>query len=110
MLDSDYSYDEHSLQPLLGRAICVILNDGTRHTGILTSCNSSALVLNGERSGRPVKRNRKSKAQAEVSTVREEEHPPSSAYWGPLSFGPAMEVSKAKTLIALAPVREVFLI
>ncbi|WP_239618611.1 hypothetical protein [Cohnella mopanensis] len=110
MMDSSFSFDEDSLQPLCGRAVCVILNDGTRHTGILTSCSPSTIVLNGERTVRPVKRTRKSKAQVDISTIQSEEQSESTAYWGVLSAGPLMEVSSVKSVIPLAPVREVILI
>ncbi|TFE19521.1 hypothetical protein [Cohnella luojiensis] len=111
MMDS-VSFDENSLRPLYGRAVCVIMDDETRYTGILTSCGPSSLVLNGERTRRPVKRSRKSKIKAEVSTTQQEEQTASasSAYWGTLSLGPSMEVSTVKAVLPLAPVKAVFVI
>lgn len=106
-MDSSYNFDENSIRPLIGRAVCVILEDGTRHTGILTSCGPNALVLNGERTGRPVDRKRKSKLQAEISTLPEEDPPADSAYWGKLGFGPAMDVSMVKAVIPMYPIRDV---
>lgn len=111
-MDFVYSFDENSLRPLYGRAVCVIMDDETRHTGILTSCGPSSIVLNGERTHRPVKRSRKSKIKAEVSTTKQEEPsaPASTAYWGALSFGPALEVSTVKAVLPLAPVKAVFVL
>jgi len=106
-MDSPYSYDEGSLQPLLGRSVCVIMNDHTRYTGILTSYSSSSIVLNGERTERPVARKRKSKAQAEVSNVNSKEYDSSTAYWGELSLSPAMEVSTVKSVIPLHPIIDI---
>lgn len=109
-MDSMFPIDEESLRPLFGRAVCVIMNDETRHTGILTACGPSSIVLNGERTGRPVKRDRKSKLKADISMMQQEEQLPSSAYWGALSLGPAMEVSTVKAVIPLAPVKAVIVI
>lgn len=111
-MDASNYFDESSLQPLIGRAVFVILVDGSRHTGILTSCSPTALVLNGERTARPVNRKRKSKSklQAEVSTLNEDELPASSAvpaYWGNLGISPAIEVSSVKAVIPLYPIREI---
>ena len=107
-MKSPYSYDKNSLKPLLGRAVCVIMNDHTRYTGILTSCSSSSIILNGERTERPVSRKRKFKTQAEVSTVNSKQQYPSSAYWGELSLSPAMEVSTVKSVIPLSPIKDIF--
>ncbi|QJD84267.1 hypothetical protein [Cohnella herbarum] len=111
-MDDSHYFDESALQPLIGRAVFVILVDGTRHTGILTSCSPTALVLNGERTARPVNRKRKSKSklQAEVSTLNEDEQPAfpaSSAYWGNLGISPAIEISPIKAVIPLYPIREI---
>lgn len=103
-----FPVNEKSLRPLFGQAVCVVLNDDTQYTGILTSCGPSSIVLNGERSMRPVERKRKSKVKADVSTVKQEEQPESSAYWGKLSLGPAMEVSTVKAVIPLSPVKAVY--
>ncbi|RED57259.1 hypothetical protein [Cohnella lupini] len=116
MPNSVFYFNEDSLRPLFGRAVCVVLNDETRHTGILTSCGPSSIVLNGdrleraeiaERSLRPVKRSRKSKLHADVSAIKLEEQTP-TAYWGTLSIGPAIDVCKDKAVIPLSPVRAVF--
>ncbi len=117
MLDPVFAINENSLRPLFGKAVCVILNDETRHTGILTSCDPSSIILNGdrkeraeikERSQRPVERSRKSKLQADVSTIKQDDQvPPGSAFWGTLSISPAMDVSKTKAVIPLAPIRAV---
>ncbi|MFC4597146.1 hypothetical protein [Cohnella hongkongensis] len=109
MLEDDDSVDEYSLRPLFGRAVCVVTYDGARHTGVLTSCGASTLVLNGERTNRPVTRRRKSKPQAEIS-ASEQEGPGYSepAYWGRLELEPPMAVSSAKSVISLARVKAVW--
>ncbi|RKP56085.1 hypothetical protein D7Z26_05385 [Cohnella endophytica] len=110
-MNSEYGIDEGSLRPLFGRPVCVILEDDTRHTGILTSCGPSSIVLNGESAARPGKRARKSKVKGKVaaSSFEEQTSPAAcSSYWGTLDFGPPMEISSVKTVIPLAPVRAVF--
>lgn len=108
MLNSIFSADEKSLQPLFGRAVCVILDDETHFTGVLTSCSSSSLTLNGERSFRPVKRKRQAKVKSDDNIV-EQGQSPSTAYWGKLSMEP-IERNTIKTVIPLAPVKAVMLL
>jgi hypothetical protein len=110
MFDSMFSADEESLRPLYGRAVCVIMNDETRYTGILTSCGPTSIVLNGERSGRPVNRSRKAKVQSEEKTLIGDQQNTTSAYWGTLNFGPSMELNTAKSVIPISPIRGVILI
>ncbi|MCD9023878.1 hypothetical protein [Cohnella silvisoli] len=107
MFDSLFEANEESLLPLCGRAVCVIMNDDTRYTGILTSCSPTSIVLNGERTQRPVKRGRKAKIQTEENIHQEEQQNSTSAYWGTLSFGPSMELNTAKAVIPLSPIRAV---
>lgn len=109
MLNSIFSADEKSLSPLYGRAVCVILNDETRYSGILTSCSPSSLTLNGERTLRPVKRKREIRIQSEESHASEE-HPASTGYWGTLSLEPPIPHNPARTVIPLAPVKAVVLL
>lgn len=110
MLQSNFAADEKILRPLYGRPICVILEDETRYTGILTSCSSSSLTLNGERTLRPAKRKRKARIQAEEIAVQEEA-PTSEAYWGTLSLEPPMPpLNSARKVIPLAPVKKVIVL
>ncbi|WP_373232534.1 hypothetical protein [Cohnella sp.] len=106
MLNTIFSTDEKSLRPLCGRAVCVILNDETRYTGILTSCSPSSLTLNSERTHRPVKRKRKAKIQADDIPATQE-HPTSNAYWGTLSLEPPNLQNSPIRVIPLAPVKAV---
>lgn len=110
MLDPELYTDEQTLRPLYGRAVCVILNDDTRYTGILTSCGPSSIVLNGERTNRPVNRMRKVKIQAEEDNASLKQQPSSTSYWGALSLGPPIECSTVKAVIPLAPIRSVWVI
>ena len=110
MLHSNLAADEKTLRPLYGRPVCVVLEDDTRYTGILTSCSSSSLTLNGERTLRPVKRKRKARIQAKETTVQEET-PNSEAYWGTLSIEPPMPpIHFARKVIPLAPVKNVIVL
>ncbi|RED64359.1 hypothetical protein [Cohnella phaseoli] len=109
MYDDDYSVDEYSLRPFFGRTVCVVTYDDARHTGVLTSCGSSTLVLNGERSARPVKRGRKSKIQAEIS-ASEQETPYVSEplYWGKMGLEPPLQINSSKSVISLEHVKAVW--
>jgi hypothetical protein len=110
MFDSMFKADEQSLLPLRGRAVCVVMNDETRYTGILTSCGPTSIVLNGERSQRPAKRTRKAKIQTEEKMIVGDQQNVSSAYWGTLSIGPSMELNTAKAVIPLSPIRAVIVL
>lgn len=111
-MESEFVFDEKSLRPLVGRPVCVVLDDETRHTGILTSCGPASIVLNGERTARPANRTRKTRVKGEASTssVQDEELAPSTSYWGAMSLGPPLKVNKVKAVIPLAPVRAVLLL
>ncbi|WP_256759703.1 hypothetical protein [Cohnella sp. WQ 127256] len=114
-MDSLFPINEDSLRPLVGRAVYVIMNDDTRHTGVLTSCSSSSIILNGERTARPVNRSRKSKMKVDINSLELDQRdrdaqPASSAYWGALSLEPAKDISTVKAVIPLAPIRAVILI
>ncbi|WP_130613611.1 hypothetical protein [Cohnella abietis] len=100
-----YSLHEQSLRPLLGRAVCVIMNDKTRYTGVLAFCESSSIVLNGERSQRPVKRSRKAHIHSDEQVSVEQQHYPTSAYWGILSLGPTLSANSVsvKAVIPISP-------
>jgi hypothetical protein len=110
MFDSMFEADEQSLLPLRGRAVCVIMNDETRYTGILTSCGPTSIVLNGERTQRPVKRTRNLKIQTGEKMIAGDQQNATSAYWGTLSLGPSMELNTAKAVIPLSPIRAVILL
>jgi hypothetical protein len=107
-MDVSFPLDEWSLKPLFGQAVCVITMDDARHTGILTSCGATTLVLNGERTARPVKRSRKSKRIAEISSAEQEtsgcEEP---TYWGNMSLVPPMKPSAANSVFSLSQVKAV---
>ncbi len=110
MLDSEFDVNEQSLRPLCGRAVCVIMNDETRYTGILTSCSPSSIVLNGERTLRPAKRARKAKVQAGKNATPEQQQNVTSAYWGMLSLEPSVQINNAKAVIPLSPIKTVILL
>jgi hypothetical protein len=111
MLDFYYPVDEKALLPLCGRAVCVIMSDETRHTGILTSCGANTLTLNGERTFRPVKRKHKRKTKMKVSeNLTDQRQPASTAYWGNLSLGPLIEKSTVKAVIPLAPIKAIMVL
>ncbi|WP_337102733.1 hypothetical protein [Paenibacillus sp. YIM B09110] len=46
-----YPLREDVVQQFCGMPVCVIMQDGTRHVGILSSCNGGKLSLNGETAG-----------------------------------------------------------
>ncbi len=109
MFEDDHEVDEYSLRPLFGRPVCVITYDDARHTGILTSCGASTLVLNGERTARPVRKGRKSRIQAEISASElEEPEATEPVYWGRMGLEPPMEISSSKSVISLGRVKAVW--
>jgi len=109
MFDDDFSVDEYSLRPLFGRPVCVVTHDLARHTGILTSCGDSTLILNGERTSRPVKRGRKSKPQAGISASEpKESNYAEPSFWGSWSIEPPIEISSSKSVISLSGVKAVW--
>jgi small nuclear ribonucleoprotein (snRNP)-like protein len=101
--------DEETLQPLRGRAVCIILEDGTEFTGILTSCGPKTLVLNGERTQRPG-RKRKARVTTDNASLADNAMPEASSYWGALGLRPPIERSNVKAVIPLAQIRSVLLI
>ena len=46
-----YPLNEERIRPFCGNLVCVLMQDGTRHVGVLSSCGKGSLVLNGEREG-----------------------------------------------------------
>lgn len=50
MLDRIIPAEAAHLRPLRGCEVCVIMNDGARHAGILTSIGKTSIVLNGSSS------------------------------------------------------------
>lgn len=42
---------ERCITPMCGRMVCVVLNDGTRHIGRLSSCRDGKVYLNGGEHG-----------------------------------------------------------
>jgi hypothetical protein len=110
MFDPVFIADKQSLLPLCGRAVCIILHDDTRYTGILTSCGPSSIVLHGERTNRPVNRTRKVKIQAEEGKISLQDHTSPTAYWGTLCLGPPIEYSTVKAVIPFAQIRAVWVI
>ncbi len=42
-----YPVNEASVAPHGGRLVCAVMNDGTRHVGILSGCSKGKLMLNG---------------------------------------------------------------
>jgi len=112
MFEDDYLIDEYALKQLSGRAVCVLTHDDVRHTGILTSCGSSSIVLNGERTARPAKRGRGSKQKAEISASETEEYAsPSPSYWGNMGLEPpsgGSGISSSKAVISMGQIRAVW--
>jgi hypothetical protein len=110
MFNPVFIADKQSLLPLCSRAVCIILHDDTRYTGILTSCGTSSIVLNGERTNRPVNRTRKVKIQAEEGKTSIHDHTSQTASGGTLSLGPLIEYSTVKAVIPFALIRQYGLI
>ncbi|WP_027094692.1 hypothetical protein [Cohnella thermotolerans] len=48
MLEPNVPIDEEHLLPFKGLPVCVVMNDGTRHFGLLTGCSKGKVVLNGD--------------------------------------------------------------
>ncbi|WP_028612213.1 hypothetical protein [Paenibacillus harenae] len=46
-----YPLREDVIHQFCGMPVCVIMNDGTRHVGILSSCRNGKVLLNAETSG-----------------------------------------------------------
>lgn len=122
VLDSLFPPDEAQLRPLRGRVVSVLMKDGARHTGILTSCGKSSIVLNGnaatgpagrtsassKRSRRSPERNRKASVKAGPSAERE--LAAESAMWGALSFGPGSDLTAARVVLPVRAVEAVLLL
>lgn len=123
MLESLFPPQQEQLRPLRGREVCVIMNDGVRHTGILTSCGKSSIVLNGlivnrksspdvkaipgrKRSRRPIGRNREANVQSDSSVKGKE----AASYWGGLSMAPNTEYTSSKIVLPLGTVEAVLLL
>lgn len=125
MFESVFTPDEEQLRPLRGRGVCVMMNDGTRHFGILTSCGRSSIVLNGDAvysnsnpAGKNTARNKRSrrptacsrKANIKSGSVTEREHAAESAYWGGLSMGSSSEFAEKKVVLPVSKVEAVLLL
>ncbi|WP_424769387.1 hypothetical protein [Paenibacillus sp. sgz302251] len=48
-----YPLHEDVVQQFCGMPVCVVMNDGSRHIGILSSCRGGKLLLNADRDGGP---------------------------------------------------------
>jgi len=46
-----YPLNEGRIRPFCGNLVCVLMQDGTRHVGVLSSCGKGRVVLNGELEG-----------------------------------------------------------
>lgn len=125
MLESLFPPQQEQLRPLRGREVCVIMNDGARHTGILTSCGKSSLVLNGlavnwnsapaakavpgrKRSQRPIGRKRKANVQSGASPAIEGDG--EAFFWGDLSMAPSTEYTSSRIVLPLRTVEAVLLL
>lgn len=47
-MEQIYPLHEDVVQQLCGYPVCVVMRDGSRHVGILSSCNGGRLWLNGD--------------------------------------------------------------
>lgn len=61
-----YPLREDVVHQFCGMPVCVIMQDGTRHVGILSSCKSGKLTLNGDAAGSNGSEAAISKAEAQV--------------------------------------------
>ncbi|CAM4380761.1 hypothetical protein L1N85_23235 [Paenibacillus alkaliterrae] len=50
-MEQIYPMQEDVVNQYCGLPVCVIMNDGSRHVGILSSCKSGKLLLNAEMGG-----------------------------------------------------------
>lgn len=138
MLDprSNVTYEE--LRQLRGLPVCVIMNDGSRHIGLLTGCSKTKIVLNGDpddeasapalagragakgRAGRGGKKKpaRKSATRPQDSlSAGEPDGPfPDAGGWNPLALGPlepAGQMAPAfgpRVELPVGPIEAVFVI
>jgi hypothetical protein len=46
-----YPLTEERIRPFCGNIVCVLMQDGTRHVGVLSSCGKGRVILNGELPG-----------------------------------------------------------
>lgn len=46
-----YPLTEEHLDRFRGQLVCVVMQDGTRHVGVLSRCRGGRLVLNGDAGG-----------------------------------------------------------
>jgi len=50
-LEPIYPLNEERIRPFCGNLVCVLMKDGTRHVGVLSSCGKGRIILNGELEG-----------------------------------------------------------
>lgn len=46
-----YPLTTERIQPFCGNIVCVLMQDGTRHVGILSSCDKGRIILNDDLEG-----------------------------------------------------------
>ena len=124
MLDEFVPADEEHLLSLRGLPVCVVMNDGARHYGLLTGCAHGKVVLNGEldedlselapsrarkrrsvaaHSRRTGKRSRsKAGIKSENKTVGAESSGAASDGWGTLELAPP--VAGPRVILPLDPI------
>ncbi|RIE02685.1 hypothetical protein D3H35_18670 [Cohnella faecalis] len=123
---------EENLRQLYGREIVIILKDGTRHFGVLTSCGKSAVVLNGDKEEaaelaaisaldkrKAAQRSRRISRRTRTASADHSESSESSSgsnerpYWGPMGLdgirasGPDVP---SKVVIPLEPIDTVIVL
>ncbi|KIL36260.1 hypothetical protein SD71_08840 [Cohnella kolymensis] len=124
MLESIFPPQQEHLRPLRGRAVSVMMNDGARHTGILTSCSKTSIVLNGstvnqksnpafkaasgkKRSRRLIGTKRQADVQSGASEVGERED---ASFWGGPGMAGGSEPTGSRIVLPLESVEAVLLL
>lgn len=66
-MEQVYPLHEEVVSRYCGLPVCVVMNDGTRHVGILSSCQNGQVCLNGDASSKSGPEATLMKAQPSVS-------------------------------------------
>jgi hypothetical protein len=109
--------NEKQLLPLCGLPVCVVMKDGTRHFGVLTSCRDGKLVLNGQPeedsplpSRRAKKRGQRPRKRLDVQGKgRTGLSMPKEPFMPPLSLGPIEPIAGPRIVLPLKPIETVLI-
>lgn len=135
MLEPNSPVTEEQLRELQGLPVCIVMNDGTHHFGLITGCSKGKVVLNGDvddsasipsapRAGRKTGKGRKGRRSGHRlvkaagrrtktgggATAAEEPSSEEVGGWGYFGLGPPVSPFGPKVELPIKPIDAVLLL